>query len=71
MRHEDFHGHGAYMDIGFHDIDYRALFGGEEDLKILSSEIESRQWNLTDMVYNHVSFDSNGSETTWFMEAKH
>ena len=60
MRHEDFHGHGAYHGYWLHDMEaIEPYFGGEEDLKILSSEMESRQWNLIlDMVYNHVSFDS-------------
>ena len=74
MRHEDFHGHGAYHGYWLHDMEaIEPYFGGEEDLKILSSEMESRQWNLIlDMVYNHVSFDSEWvtQKPTWFHEAK-
>ncbi len=74
MRHEDFHGHGAYHGYWLHDMEtIEPYFGGEEDLKILASEMETRQWNLIlDMVYNHVSFDSPWvtQKPTWFHEAK-
>ena len=74
MRHEDFHGHGAYHGYWLYDMEaIESYFGGAEDLKVLSREMEKREWNLIfDMVYNHVSFDSPmvTEKPTWFHESK-
>ena len=61
MRTEKFHGHGAFHGYWVQNLErIEPSFGGEIALKSLSTTMQQQDIKLIlDMVYNHVSFDSN------------
>lgn len=73
MRKDPFMGHGAFHGYWVQNLDsIEAAFGGQDDMSTLIAATKNHQMTvLIDMVYNHVSFDSEmlKAHPDWFHPA--